>query len=289
MNWDDLKLLLAIGRAGSISGASRDLRVHRATVLRRFDAMEARLGARLCDRTPEGYALTPSGSRLFELAEQTERGVLAAEAEVAGEDERVEGVVRVTMPEPVANWLIAPRLAEFQRRWPGLVLEILATMDLMDLSRRDADIALRITIDPLETLVGRRFGMMAQTVYGREDALERLMAAPRPVIGWTGPGPLWTERFGWEEVELVGASAEISVQIAMAMTGAGLCCLPCFVGDQSPDLVRAGAPVFQTPHELWLLTHPDLRRQARIDAAMRFLSEVLSEAKPLFEGEVQAG
>ncbi|MEM7523487.1 MAG: LysR family transcriptional regulator [Pseudomonadota bacterium] len=290
MNWDDLKLLLAIGRAGSVSGASRALRVHRATVLRRFDAMEGRLGARLCDRTPEGYRLTASGVRLFELAEKMEREVLAAEAAVAGEDERVEGVVRVTMPEPLASVLIAPSAARFRRRWPGLRMEILATMDMMDLARRDADIALRVTMEPPEVMVGRRFGGFAQALYAApEKAGDWRAETPVPIVGWGGDTPDWGARYDLSETEVAASSAEVTVQAALARSGVGVACLPCFIGDADPALVRLGPPPFEAAYEIWLLTHPDLRRQARIDAAMTHLSETLTALRPVLKGEAAPG
>ena len=284
MNWDDLKLLLAIGRAGSVSGAARALGVHRATVLRRFDAMEASLGAHLCDRTPEGYRLTAAGQSLVELAERTEQDVLAAEARIAGEDQRVEGVVRVTMPEPIAVGLVAPEMAAFRAEWPGLALEILATMDLMDLSRRDADIAIRVTADPPETLVGRRFGTVCQSVYATPELARKLHDLNhRPVIGW-GETADWPDRFGWRSADFVGGSAELSVQVAMAKSGVGAACIPCFIGDADPDLVRVEKAAFEMRHEVWLLTHPDLRRQARIDAAMKYLARILAGAQERFAG-----
>lgn len=286
MNWDDLKLLLAIGRAGSVSGAARELLVHRATVLRRFDQMEKRLGAQLCDRTPEGYRLTEAGADLFALAEKTEREILAAEARVSGEDDRVEGTVRVTAPETLITSIIAPRLAELRRRRPRLSLSLMATMNLMDLSRRDADIAIRVTVDPPETLVGRRFGRVAQALYAApEIAAKWPDLSPLPIIGWGDATPDWPARFNIKTSEVAGSSAEVSVQIAMAQAGLGVVCVPCFTADAAEGLERLAPRTIETPHEIWLLTHPDLRRQARIDATMGFLAEVLAQARPRLAGK----
>ena len=143
MEWDDFKHFLAVARLGSLSDAARSLKISPATVGRRIAALEQRLGTRLFDRGQTGYALTEGGEAIRLKAEDIEEAVLSVEREASGRDLRATGKVRLATAEDIATFLIAPRLAEFRRSHPGIVLEMVASWDVVSLTRREADIAVR--------------------------------------------------------------------------------------------------------------------------------------------------
>jgi DNA-binding transcriptional LysR family regulator len=143
LRWDDLELLLALIREGTLSGAATRLGVNTSTVARRLDAMQANLGVHLFDRTPSGIVATPLARGLLPIAESMEQVAADAVRLLAGRETEPEGLVRLTAPPGLANWFIAPLLVELRARYPGLVVELDASIGYADLTRREADLALR--------------------------------------------------------------------------------------------------------------------------------------------------
>jgi len=143
LRWDDLELLLALAREGTLSGAATRLSVNTSTIGRRLDAMEAGLGVHLFDRTPTGIAPTDLAESLLPIAETMERAAADALRSIEGRETEPEGLVRVSAPPGIANWFLAPALVELRKRYPKLVIELDASVGYADLARRDADLALR--------------------------------------------------------------------------------------------------------------------------------------------------
>src|ERR1700712_4827567 len=141
MDWDDLHSFLAIARAGSLSGAARELGVRQSTMSRRLTALEQRAGARLLHRTPVGYTLTALGESVLGNAERMEAEAIAIERAVAGRDVSLTGMLRITTVEVLAHRLLPPAVARLRCRHPGITVEIIADGRLLSLARRDADIA----------------------------------------------------------------------------------------------------------------------------------------------------
>src|SRR5436309_6783473 len=158
MEWDDLKHFLAVARSGSLTEAARELKTSPATVGRRVTALEGNLGARLFDRQQTGYTLTASGEAIRVKAETVEEAILAVEREALGRDLQATGKVRLAASDDVAAHIVAPHLDEFQRSYPGISLDIIARMDLVNLTRREADIALRGTRPAQGDFIVRRAG-----------------------------------------------------------------------------------------------------------------------------------
>lgn len=156
LRWDDLELLLALGREGTLSGAATRLGVNTSTIGRRLDAMEARCGAHLFDRTPSGIHPSELARALLPIAESMEQVAADALRVIAGRETEPEGLVRVTAPPGLANWFIAPALVELRRRYPKLVVELDASVGYADLTRREADLALRISRPTSGELVAQR-------------------------------------------------------------------------------------------------------------------------------------
>jgi DNA-binding transcriptional LysR family regulator len=289
--WDDLLYVLSVGRSGSLSGAARALKVNHSTVFRRIGAIEEQLGVRLFDRHRDGYAPTAAGEAVIDLAGKLDEDVLALERRLAGEDLRPNGTVRVTTTDTMIG-RITPLCGAFRRLYPEICVELITGNQFLNLSRRDADVALRPSLHPPETLHGRRLSSIAFTAYGSPAYLA---ATGGPDLSraheWIGLDDtlshLTSHRWIKENVEpeRVGfkASSFMAVQEA-ARNGIGLALLPCYMADPLPDLERVCPPIPELATDFWLLVHEDLRRTARVRAFIDFTTTEMAKLRPLFEG-----
>ncbi len=287
IQWDDLRMVLAVARQGSLSGAARVLSVNHSTVFRRLNGLEGRLGVRLFDRQAAGYVPTPAGDALSETAGRVEAEILAAERTLTGQDLQLRGPLRVTMPDTVARLLLPVMIAPFERRYPEIELELVISTAFLNLSKRDADIAVRPTNAPPETLIGRRLCGLASAVYAcveADDPGEALAESP-----WVAPDDslahIASARWLRDLDPPVAIRANtVSGLMDAAKAGMGLAALPCFMGDQEPMLRRVGDPIPALETGLWALTHRDLRQTARIRAFLEALAQAVGDLRPLLEG-----
>ncbi|HEV7369813.1 LysR family transcriptional regulator, partial [Arenibaculum sp.] len=180
IGWQDLRLVLAIGAEGTLTGAARTLGIDHSTAFRRLGALEERLGVRLFDRARDGYAPTPAGEAAVHAAGRMDRELGELERRLAGEDLRPSGSVRVTTTDTLVD-VLAPVFAAFREAFPEIVLEIVVTNAFLTLTRRDADVAIRPTRRPPDHLVGRRTVAVASAVYGVPGRFD----ADHP--SWIGP------------------------------------------------------------------------------------------------------
>lgn len=287
--WDDLRTVLAIADAGSLAGAARALRVSHATAFRRLGAIEARLGTRLFERNRGGYTPTAAGEDVAAAARRIEAEVAGVERRVVGRDLQPSGTLRVTTTDTLLLGLLSPILAAFRQDHPEITLEIAVSNAQLNLSRRDADVAVRPTQAPAENLVGRRAGTIAQAVYGPKG---HASAQPDPDSArWIGPDETlwyrqledWMGRHGHDERCQYRVDSLAGIHAAVR-AGAGLAVLPCYLGDADPGLERIGGPLEELAIDLWLLTHPDLRSVARIRAFTSFVGDALRERSPALAG-----
>jgi DNA-binding transcriptional LysR family regulator len=287
-DWNDLRLVLAVARGGSLSAAARALGVNHSTVYRRLGALEQRLAVRLFDRLPDGQVPTAEGNELIAAAETMERETQGLLRRLSGRDLQLEGRVRLTAPDDLFAELLLPILAAFRRRYPAIHLEISLDNRFLSLTRREADVAVRPTASPPEDLVGRRIGPIASLVYGTPELAE-IDPAVVPWIGWDeGLGPPAITRWFREHVaeeRLVWRSNSLFNQAQAAAAGVGLALLPCFLGEAQPGLRRIAFSGPALDSDLWLLTHPDLRHSARVRALTDFLFDHLKPLRPLLAGE----
>lgn len=291
MDWDDLKVLLALTRGGSVRSAAGLLKVSHSTVSRRVDQMEADLGVRLFERRPTGYVLTTAGEDLVGPAERAEEEITAAERRLAGQDAKLSGEVRVTLPTPVATNVLMPALVRFKEQYPGIDLEIVGSFAVLDLSRRDADVAMRFTNKPPEYLVGRRIPDFAYSYYASRDYLAAHdLAANPPTAQWIGWNegvafPPWVRSSPYPNIPATWGLNDISLQYAAARAGLGMAFLPCLSADADPVLARVPGADLKVPRQGWVLTHPDLRRSARVRTVMAFLVDVINANAELITGQ----
>jgi DNA-binding transcriptional LysR family regulator len=287
LDWDDLRVALAVADAGSLAGAARALNVNHTTALRRLDALEARLATRLFERQRGGYVPTEAGELLAEEARAIAPRVEDIERRVLGRDLRLTGAVRLTTAFVTMAYLLPKALAEFARAHPGIEVEVGENAALVDLSRREADVALRLSRQVPEHWVGRPLGTARYRVYAKRGAPglpQRKLPLPQLLAGapWISFERESANRFArWMSAHIPPAQVRLRVDIfnsvvAMLRTGLGIGLLPTFVAAHEPQLVAVSAPVAELATPLWILTHPDLRRTARIQAFMQVFGDAVA-------------
>lgn len=278
-NWDDIRYFLAVARTGSVSAAAEKLSVNQSTVSRRINAFESEINVRLFERLTTGYQLTDEGEELLLRARRIEEEAFAIEHDIMGKNANLKGPLRVTTSLTIANYLIMPLLKEFNAQYPDIELQLDISDGLYNLTQREADIALRVTTDPVpENLVGRELGKIEMAVYGENNYLsEYLDSSISTTLRWIGednnePRPGWLHKHT-EPLQLVMRSNNVLATVSAIKTGLGIGRLPTFVGDAIPQLKRfEDTPTLQK-RTLWLLSHPDMRKVSRVRAFGAFLAE----------------
>lgn len=282
LDWEDLRTILAVTRAGTAAGAAQILGVHPSTVFRRIQSMERKLGVSFFQRLPDGYVPTAAGEEASTVAEQLESELAVLDRRLAGRDLRPSGVLRVTTTDTLVA-VLSPQIAAFRSHYPEIEVRLVVTNRFHDLTRHDADIALRPTSRPPETLIGRPLATVAAAVYGAADKPEgNAWLAPDETLEHL-PYARWLQH-QMPRATIAGRFNSLMTALHLARSGVGLCALPCFLADPDPQLkrVREPDPTFAT--DLWLLTHPDLRRVARVKAFYDFIGSALKPYRAQFEG-----
>lgn len=296
LSWDEFRLVKSIADARSLAGAAELLGVNQSTVFRRLAAVEAAVGARLFERSRAGYEPTAAGEEMIALATTMADSITEFERRVAGRDIKPTGELSVTTPEALGQHFMPAIVAQFQALNPGVVVELILSNQTLSLSRRDADIAIRLTNDPPETLVGRRICTGRWGIYCRRDVAAALGAGPIDSVAFIGFGGGFGTASGrrWIEANvrperLAAKVNSVYCMLELALQGFGAALLPCFLGDRSPDLARIGYPLPELDVGLWMLTHSDLRRSARVRAFMDFAGAELAKHRRAIEGEEAGG
>ena len=291
LDWSDLELILSIGRAGGLSGASRALGQTHSTIFRRINAIEEKTGVRFFERFRKGYEPTEAGKIAIEYGERIELDFQALGREVLGQDQALKGSVRITCPEAFAEDIAPGIIARFQQKYPDIHVIVSPGNAAVDMNRREAEIAIRATRSPPETSFGRRIGDFRFALYATTDYLEAHGALPLSqqrfcfIEGfhtWLVP-LVWPDAKTAEESLVFQCRASRSV-VNAAAAGVGATFLPCYVGDADERLARASDTVSRLDMSLWVLTHPDLRNTARVRVLMSHLYTELGARADLFAG-----
>jgi DNA-binding transcriptional LysR family regulator len=292
MNWDDVRIFLAVARAGQILGAAKRLDLNHATVSRRVAALEEALRTKLFRRLTTGSELTPAGERLLSVAERMEAEMITARAEVAGEGDAVSGTVRIGAPDGFGVAFLAPRLGQLTELHPELRIQLVPVPRSFSLSRREADIAIT-TERPTEgrlvavKLVDYSLGLFAARAYAQarglpEDAAglsaHRLVGyVPdlvfSPTLDYASEfSPHWESRF---------AISSALGQVEAVRSGAGIGILHTFIARRHADLVEvAAAPPIRRAY--WLVYHESMRGLSRIEAVAGFIAQAVEKERALF-------
>lgn len=296
LNWDDLRLFLAVARAGGLSAASARTGLSPATLGRRMTALERALGIPLFIRRRDGYDLTDSGRELLSRGDIAESAMLSVERWSAAATP--PNSVRIAAGTWTGSFLAAH--AQAVTRPPaepgsGLALKIVSGSRSVDLLRREADLGIRNRRPTTPGLAGRRLGLVAFAVYGAPHFLAAHPASRDErrfsEVDWVVFGPPdtgipsanWLERHLRREPPLRCSDARDVLDAAIA--GAGLCLLPCFIGDADGRIARASAPIAELTHEQWLVSHDEDRHNRAIRLTANRVAKLVRSHRPLFAGE----
>jgi len=281
--WDDLRFVLAIARSGNLAAAALALGVNHSTMFRRLNTLEDALGSKLFERLPTGYRPTDSGLRLIEAAERMETEALALDRELTGRDTRLSGQVRVTCSETMGFKILTGEIARFRKLHPGIEIDLSVENKVIDLSRREADVALRATRPSEGDLFGRKiadiaWGLFASPAYvkahgalGRVDEL-----AKHAVIGWSDTAPQ-TKAARWIAKHVPASaigfrSSTILNQYIAAKDGLGVALLPTYLPAGDERMTRLLAMKGFTT-EMWIVTHRSLKDTARVRTFMEIVGD----------------
>jgi DNA-binding transcriptional LysR family regulator len=284
MDWDDLRFVLAVAREGSALRAARTLKVNQTTVMRRIAHIEADVGANLFEAKQSGQTLTPLGHSVAASAEKIESEVAALQSAIAAQQRMVAGSVRFTSSEAYANRIIAPCLKTFRQQYPGITVELITDDRRLDLSRGEADVALRASSRPegggivAQRLPDATWALYCSQVYAEEHGVPRNASEinGHAVVSVEGalanlPAFVWLRQVAPHAS--IGTRSNSLTNVASALkVGLGVGPLPCFMGDSETDLMRCYPPIAELTAELWLIIREDVRQTPHVRAFVDFLA-----------------
>ena len=287
LDWDDLRLFLAIARSGTLTAAASQLDLSQPTAGRRLRQLEEACGCVLFQRSASGFRLTDEGSAMLRHAERMAEEALAIERELMGQDTSVRGQLRVSAPDWFAHLVLAPAIARFSLRHPGVTIELVADFRMLSLDRREADLVFRFRPSDAPDVVQRRlthvrYDLFASSGYlaARGHPNEALDGEGHAIIGMdsqfdTLADVAWLHtRF--PKAQLVIRSNSREAQGIACAHDAGLAVLPSVLG-RHYGLVRIDTGDTLPSRGLWLCYHTDLRRLRRLRVFLDFLDEVIGD------------
>jgi DNA-binding transcriptional LysR family regulator len=295
---EDLTLFLSLAQHGMLAHAAADAAIHHSTAFRRLGELEERIGVRLFNRNAGSYSLTAAGERILPFATRLRKQHLAFENGLLNLDKSLSGKVRATTSDGLASHYLGAHLARFRRQYPEIEVELVVDNQMLDLSERVVDVAIRPTRKLEGQMVGRKAADMAYSLYASKEYLgshPRIdPAAPvfegHEVIGYAAAVDYfstakWLSRHA-RAAKVVARSNQFGPMLGMAQAGMGIAALPCAVGDATPGLTRLIPPPESMTTHLWLCTHPHIRAVARIRALLDFLHASISADQGRLRGEV---
>lgn len=291
ISWDDFRLIKAIADARGLPGAAAQTGLNHSTVFRRLGQIEAALGSALFERHRSGYAITPAGEEIVALASRLDADITAVTRKLAGQELQPAGELRVTTSDSLLVHLLTPHFAGFRRQCRDVRLDIVLSNQPLNLSKRDADVAIRATDSPPENLVGRRIARIAWGLYATPDAAGTITPDTIHDRPWISLGDslsaLKTVRHVQQRVAPENIVYRVNTVLGLAEAieaGIGIGYLPCFIGDARPALLRLGPPQPEFGTDLWFLTHPDLRQSPRVRVLLDYLVTAIAGQRALLEG-----
>jgi len=294
LDWDDLRIFLTISEKGNLSAASRALKVSQPTVGRRLKALEDRLGTRLFDRLPDGLALTSHGEQLVPLARNMEQAANAVHRHQASFSDKVQGTVRISMYEQIAQFFMQ-YLPALRQRCPEIEIELSIAHGAANLSRREADLLIRECLPDAPDLIAKKLGHYHSAIYGTtqyiEDNPHALSEQRYRNCDWVGYDDEHVRFFGqkWLRSKLgkhqpIIRSNNGVILLEAVLRGTGLGVLPCFIGDSEPDLQRLDL-VPDDGATLYLIVHKDMRKSPAVRLMMDAVTELFNDYYDVLHGE----
>ena len=296
-DWNDLRYFIAFARTGSIGQTAKTLSLNQSTVQRRLRALEADFGCSLAERDAGGYRLTTNGEKLLAHAERVGEAADDLQRQLAALDHRPTGHVKLTSNVTVGQRLIKSGfLDEFHARHPGITIELIMEQRALDLSRGEADIAIRGGGPDCDALVGKRIADVPWALYATTTFIERNGRPTKPedldtygVVELVGeieslPAARWMKLYAPKAKVVASCSNIPSVHLAIR-SGACIAPLPSVFAAEDKDLVCVLGPIKELNYSIFLFTHKDLRQLPRVRAVFDFC---LRELKPvLMRGEMR--
>jgi len=290
MNWDDIKVFLAIANTGGLKKAARVLDIHHSSCARRINALESDLGIALFDRLPGGYSLTQGGQELLRSAEQIQLGFNSIDRDLLGKDLRIEGKLCLTLPNGFATHLLMPDLERFMSQYPDIDLELNMTYAFRDLASREADVAIRVENNPPDSLSGKRVGRIHLSAYASEHYLNNHNLIDEPQnCHWLGWGDKsrhlkWAGKNRHPDIPVKGNMYSDVMQLAGVQNHMGIASLPCYMADVAPGVKRIPHASVVAGHWVWVLAHKQMAKNARVKALIDFLAQSFANHAALLEG-----
>lgn len=295
MNWDNLKIFLAIAQKRGLKKAARKLGIHHTSCARRIKAFEEELGAKLFHRLPDGYTLTQAGKDLQQSAYKIQDEINTIEHDLLGQDTRLEGDICVTIPNGLILHLLMPDIAEFIKLHPEVNVEINMSYEFRDLATREADIAIRMVDNPPKSLAGSKVGQLFSTAYASKTYLKNHDPLNSPEkCHWLGWGDAadhlkWAEKKKHPRIPVRGNMYSDVLQVAAAKTELGITSLHCYIGDADTELERIPDATPTPASWVWVLAHKDMMTNARVAVFMDFIAKAFKKYQPLLEGKTYQG
>lgn len=298
MDWSVIRDFLAVAEVGSLSGAARRLKVSQPTLSRRIADLEENLGATLFLRTPKGLLLTETGEGILVTARDMESAALAIERRADAGRDALDGVVRVSCTEGLGTQWLPRHLATFHKAYPRLQVEVLVDNRAVNLVRREADIALRLFRPEQPDLIARKVGHLAMGMYASADYLNTYGTPERRSdlkkhfhVGFdesmAGRSDVQTLERMFTPENIVHRSNSFVGQLEAAKAGVGMAMLDCFLGEPEPSLHRVLSDNVHHDMDVWLVTHAEVGRSARIRVLFDHIAAAFQADARLFQGMPQ--
>ncbi|MEZ5740967.1 MAG: LysR family transcriptional regulator [Burkholderiaceae bacterium] len=292
MNWDDLKFVLAVAECGSVSAGARHLGMNHTTVLRRIAQIEDAMQLSIFEHQASGYKVTREGARVVASAARIRAELQALDRTLTAGSLELDGQIRLTTTDSLMMTVIGPALSEFQRGHPRIMIELLITNQVVDLARRQADVAIRPTRTVPQGMQASRVASLRFALYASRRYLQTDPGAPNLRSDWLvteeslmlSPTQYWMRTHHPHAKEKVRADSFVALA-RLAEQGQGLAVLPCFLGDTA-ELVRIGAPLADIDTSLWVMTPADMAGAARIDAFCKHMTVAIQKQADLLEGRL---
>ncbi|WP_144108147.1 LysR family transcriptional regulator [Paraburkholderia sp. BCC1886] len=287
-DWENVRHFLAVARIGTLSGAARSLEVDHATVSRRLSALEDEVKTRLVERLPRSCKLTPMGQRVFEIAQGMEENAYAIERLLDASLSPLSGKVSLSAPPVLVASFLVKHLAQFRQTHPGVRLSVAGQARRVSLSRREADIALRLVRPEEATTVVRKLGHMAFDLYASRDYPQLNNPAAWEFIVYDAgfadmPQQKWLMSVARGRPVACEIS-EITGHLAATQAGAGVAGLPCFLADAEPGLQRVAYDGEPFSRDIWMAVHRDVRGSPQVRAVMDFLQKIFADNEAFTAG-----
>src|SRR5215207_4747784 len=297
-DWNDLRYFLAIAREGSTLSAAKALGVSQPTVQRRLTALEGRIDRKLVEHHPTGYRLTELGKTLLPHAEDVERSVVGFRRQLMSGGQELSGTLRVTCPEGMASRFLAPLIESFRAKYPELRVDLIMTDRRLDLTKGEAEVAVRMHEPGEESLIARKIADSQWAIYASRSYIKRHGRPERPedldrhaIVEFGGEmahihAGRWL-RITAPRATVAARGGSMLGVLAAVKSGAGLAPLPMLLGGTEDDLEPVLAPVPELDSKIYLVMHSDLRRNARVRAYCDFVGKEITRFLPLLTGEAK--